>query len=215
MALRTDCGSISLGPEGARLDWSAAQAAKTAGGKCGDGYLIRTLDGKLLVALADGTGSGAEAHETANACLHALSVARAVTLAELFAAAGQRLHGTRGAALALALIDPAQRTVDWAALGDVDGLISPLPPHQGRSTGILQTGGMLGMKVSRIYTQQQAFPPDYLMVLASDGISRRFREMPVPAHMPLQDYLCTCMEAYGKPHDDRTVLAVAHRRRRQ
>ncbi|MBY6067206.1 serine/threonine-protein phosphatase [Leisingera aquaemixtae] len=215
MAVRTDCGSISLGAEGAWLDWSAAQAAKTAGAKCGDGYLFRIVDGKLLVALADGTGSGAEAHETANACLHVLSVAQAAPLPELFEAAGQSLRGTRGAALALALIDPSDGTVDWAALGDVDGVIRPLPPCQDQSTGILQTGGMLGMKVSRIYTQRQAFPPGHLIVLASDGISRRFREMPPPAQMPLQEYVAACMEAYGKPHDDRTVLAIAHRQRRQ
>lgn len=213
MAVSTDGGSIAFEAGGSRIDWAAAQAAKTSESVCGDGYLLRRAGNRLMVALADGVGSGPGAREAANACLEALAAVSFGAIAELFETAHDRLRGTRGAALAVALIDLEKAAVEWAALGDVEGVICGLLPGGNDSVTIMQKGGILGMDSPRVLSQTQPFPPGYALVLASDGVSRRFRQALPNARTPPQEWAAACLGTYGNERDDRTVLAVSHQRR--
>lgn len=213
MAVSADSGSIAF-DTGARIDWAAAQAPKTAGSVCGDGYLLRRTGRRLLVALADGVGSGQGAQAAANACLEALATVSASSISEVFETAHERVRGTRGAALAVALIDPELGAVEWAAVGDVEGVICAPPPESEGSTAILQRGGTLGLQFPGVLPQIQPFPPDHVLVLASDGVSRRFRDALPTARIPPPEWVASCLATYGKDHDDRTVVAVSHQRRR-
>ncbi|UWQ25714.1 serine/threonine-protein phosphatase [Leisingera aquaemixtae] len=213
MAVSADSGSIAFETGGTRIDWAAAQAPKMAGSVCGDGYLLRRSGSRLMVALADGVGSGQGAQAAANACLEALATVSANSIAEVFETAHERVLGTRGAALAVALIDPELAAVEWAAVGDVEGVICALPPDSEGSSAILQKGGTLGVQFPGVLPQIQPFPPNHILVLASDGVSRRFRDALPTARMPPQEWVASCLATYGKDHDDRTVLALSHQRR--
>ncbi|MFY0310527.1 SpoIIE family protein phosphatase [Leisingera sp. D0M16] len=213
MALSAESGSIAFGPGGSQIDWAVAQAAKEGCTACGDGYLLRRDGGRLLAALADGVGSGAEARDAASACLQELAAGSVRGIAELFEAAHRRLQGSRGAALAVALIDPDQAAVEWAALGDVEGVICPLRPDCKDSSTVMQKGGTLGVHFPGVFCQTQKFPPQHVLVFASDGVSRRFRDSLPHAQVPPREWVSSCLGTYGKDYDDRTVLAVAHRRR--
>ncbi len=213
MALSADSGSIDFETGGSRIDWAAAQASKMAGSVCGDGYLLRRAGNRLMVALADGVGSGPGAQDAANACLEALATVSVGDIAELFEAAHDRIRGTRGAALAVALIDPDRAAVEWAALGDVEGVLCALLPGGEDTVPILQKGGTLGVHFPGVLSQTQPFPPDHALILASDGVSRRFRDALPTAGMPPQEWVASCLATFGKDHDDRTVLAVSHQRR--
>ncbi|MEW2915397.1 SpoIIE family protein phosphatase [Leisingera sp. JC11] len=206
-------GSIAFGPGGSQIDWAVAQAAKEGSTACGDGYLLRRAGSRLLVALADGVGSGAEARDAASACLQELAAGSVRGIADLFEAAHGRLQGSRGAALAVALIDPDQAAVEWAALGDVEGVICPLQPGSRESNVIMQKGGTLGVHFPGVFCQTRNFPPQHVLVFASDGISRRFRDALPRMQVPPREWVPSCLGSYGKAHDDRTLLAVAHRRR--
>lgn len=213
MAVSADSGSIAF-DTGARIDWAVAQAPKTAGSVCGDGYLLRRTGRRLMVALADGVGSGQGAQAAANACLEALATVSASSISQVFETAHERVRGTRGAALAVALIDPELGAVEWAAVGDVEGVICAPPPECEGSTAILQRGGTLGLQFPGVLPQIQPFPPDHVLVLASDGVSRRFRDALPTARIPPPEWVASCLATYGKDHDDRTVVAVSHQRRR-
>lgn len=213
MALSAQSGSIALGPGGSQIDWAVAQAAKEGCTACGDGYLLRRAGGRLLVALADGVGSGSEARDAASACLQELAAGSVRGIAELFEAAHGRLKGSRGAALAVALIDTDQASVEWAALGDVEGVICSLRPGSKDSSAVMQKGGTLGVHFRGVLCQMQKFPPQHVLVFASDGVSRRFRDaFPRTPVLP-REWVPSCLSTYGKECDDRTLLAVAHQRR--
>ena len=208
--MKAEGGNIACGAGGSRIDWAVAQAAKAGCTACGDGYLLRRVGGRLLVALADGVGSGPEARDAANACLEELAAGPVRGVAELFEAAHGRLRGTRGAALAVALIDPDQETVEWAALGDVEGIIWQMNPGSTDSSAIMQKGGTLGVHFPGVFCQSQKFPRQHVLIFASDGVSRQFRNGLPLAQVPPQEWVSSCLDDYGREYDDRTILVAAH-----
>ncbi|NVK16110.1 MAG: SpoIIE family protein phosphatase [Rhodobacteraceae bacterium] len=210
MAMNAEGGSIAFDAGGARIDWAVAQAPKSGCTACGDGYLLRRDGGRLLVALADGVGSGPQARDAASACLEELAAGAVRGVAELFEAAHGRLRGTRGAALAVAVIDPDQEVVEWAALGDVEGIICQIQPGSAESAAIMQKGGTLGVHFPGVFCQSQKFPRQHVLIFASDGVSRQFRSALPRAQIPPQEWAASCLGEYGREHDDRTILIAAH-----
>ncbi|WP_442915773.1 SpoIIE family protein phosphatase [Leisingera sp. SS27] len=210
MAVNAAGGSIAFGTGRSRIDWAVAQASKAGCTVCGDGYLLRRAGGRLLVALADGVGSGPHARDAANACLAELAAGPVGGIAELFTAAHARLQGSRGAALAVALIDPGHETVEWAAVGDVEGIICRMQTVSTDSSAVMQKGGTLGVHFPGIYCQSQKFPRQHVLILASDGISRQFRNALPFIQVPPQEWASSCLDEFGRENDDRTILIAAH-----
>jgi hypothetical protein len=88
-----------------QLDWSALHTAARGNRFCGDLCLVEPLGEGWLVAVADGAGRSAPAAQAAETCLEAVSGAGG-DLAMLFARAHAAAREGRGAALAIAILDP-------------------------------------------------------------------------------------------------------------
>ena len=193
-----------LDKHGGSISWAVEQRSKHPGSASGDGYLLRYIGPVLLAAVADGTGSGTAAAKAANQCLRCLSEAERPDLHQIFANVHQALEGTRGAALGVALISPDALTLEWAAIGDIDGV---LRQGSSRSESMIQRGGTLGLSFRGLLPQKRALKPPAVILLVSDGISRSYRSK-LDASESAEDLARNTVLQHGRSNDDAIALAL-------
>ncbi|MEQ3672264.1 SpoIIE family protein phosphatase [Pseudophaeobacter sp.] len=193
-----------LDRQGYSISWAIEHRSKHSGSACGDGYLLRFIGPVLVAAVVDGTGSGTAAAQAANQCLRRLSEAEHPDLRQIFALSHQALKGTRGAALGVALISLESLTLDWAAMGDIDGVLL-----QGRSQtdSVIQCGGTLGLAFGSLLPQRLALQPPATIVLVSDGISASYRSQ-LDGYESAADLAHNTVLQHGRQNDDAIALAV-------
>ncbi|MET9256337.1 ATP-binding SpoIIE family protein phosphatase [Streptomyces sp. NPDC003717] len=145
---------------------------------CGDGWAVRTAgDGDaLLLLMCDGLGHGPLAARAAERARSAFRDSRRTEPAAVLADVHQALRGTRGAAVAVALVDPVARRVRLSGAGNVSALVAT---PDGRST-LPSLPGIVGVQLPRPRTFEAAFQPGAALVMHSDGLSDRWK----PADFP-------------------------------
>lgn len=191
---------------GAQVDWAVKLRSKGGVPHSGDGFLLQREGPVVMAAVADGTGSGIVAHEAATACLDALGKLGIAPIDQCFRTVHTAVAGTRGVALGLSLIDLSQRCLDWSAVGDIDAaLFRPAP--RAECISIIQRGGTLGYQFEGFHRQQHDLSTGDLLLMISDGVSRRFRQSITADHTAVQA-VDTCMSRYGGQDDDAIVLAL-------
>lgn len=191
------------------LSWAAAWRSKTAGLPCGDRHLVRRAGGMIMIAVIDGSGSGARAAAAATSCHAALSaVQNPNRIEECFAAAHQACRDTCGVALGLALIEPSLSKLTWGAVGDIDGLlIRQTPLGRSRRESMLQCGGTVGVHLPPMLSQTHQIGPSDLVILVSDGIRGSYRSWAAPT-LPVTAIAANVLKSHGRADDDAMVLAV-------
>jgi negative regulator of sigma-B (phosphoserine phosphatase) len=209
MAALSEHGQFELNGASGVLAWAATWRPKTDGAQCGDSFLVRRVMGSFLIAAIDGAGSGERAATAAAACREALvELPPQTNLDGYFAAAHQACRGTRGAALALALIEPIARHLVWSAIGDIDGL---LVRHAGakvlRRESILQRGGTIGYRLPGSLCQIHSIAPGDTLIFISDGIRQSFRNAAI-GEAPVREITANIMKHHRRENDDAMVLAT-------
>jgi anti-sigma regulatory factor (Ser/Thr protein kinase) len=174
----------------------------------GDDWMLASENGRHVLMVVDGLGHGpdaAAAARTAKAVLaHSTGSPRA-----LLDAVHHGLRSTRGAAAAVALLQPARRTLAYAGIGNITGVIR----HAQKTRHLISHGGILGHQVSRIHEIDFPFPDDSLLIMHSDGVS---------AHWDLEDYpglearhpgviAAVLYRDHARGRDDVTVAVVRNR----
>lgn len=203
-------GRIEVDGQRFGLSWSVSAAAKRRGEATGDGYLIARTEGRMLIAVVDGSGSGDGAARAAQECLEELTASLCLALAEVFQACHRRLRGTRGAALALAEIafsDPILLT--WASVGDVDGqLMRAAAPGRKKQIGLVQSRGTLGFTYDPVHPQSHPLAVGDMILMTTDGISRKYRDQGIAPQSPA-DLTRSTLARFGRDEDDKLALALA------
>lgn len=198
--------------------WRGVAPTRTpvsAGGICammegetvsGDDFAVRDVNGKTRIVVADGLGHGRGAEEAASEAISIFYEADADSPAGVL----QRMHGglraTRGAAVAIAEIDPGRRSLTYAGLGNISGLV--LGGDRARS--LVSHNGTVGHSVRRIQEFSYELPPDAIVVMHSDGIVSRWtldrytglarHEPAITASLLLRDF--------GRGRDDSTAVVA-------
>src|SRR5438094_10534413 len=109
------------------LDWGVAAVAHPGEAESGDLYLVRSVEGGVLVAVVDGLGHGTEAATAARLAIAALARHAHESPLSLFERTHQALKGTRGAVMSLAFFRRTDPSVIWLGGGNVAGTL--VPPH--------------------------------------------------------------------------------------
>src|SRR4029079_12002493 len=113
-------------------DGAPQASGVSAGGVCGmmegetvsgDDFGIMDVDGRTRVVVADGLGHGHAAREASKAAIEVSRASASESIGHVLEAIHQRLRPTRGAAVALAEIDPGRRALCFAGLGNIAGSI--------------------------------------------------------------------------------------------
>ena len=134
---------------------------------CGDQLGWWTRPDRRRLALADGLGHGAEAHVAAATVMRQLAKDSDETcLAELFARCDRALLDTRGVALSVVDILPAESVIVQAAVGNIRTLLI-----QGSGTKRLGGArGIVGAGFDGLRPERLPIAPGDWLLLFSDGL---------------------------------------------
>lgn len=151
------------------LSVAIARAALNSAERCGDAaHAWQLEDGRTIIAIADGLGHGAEAAEAADAAM--AYVGEHLTLAPLELVAGlhEALAGTRGAAIAVAYVDPAAGRLTHVAVGNIRAGI-----FGWRTTRLDSYPGVVGGGYRRLQATEMPLRRGDVLVLWTDGVDER------------------------------------------
>ncbi|SCG62439.1 SpoIIE family protein phosphatase [Micromonospora coxensis] len=153
--------------------WAAGLTRPITGEQVsGDGYAVRVAEGRHQVLVCDGLGHGPLAGVAAEAALAAFRSAPAAPPATVVQHLHRSMAHTRGAALAVAELDPSAGLLRYAGVGNVVGVV--LGPDGGRK-GLVSLPGIAGHQRPVIREYDYPFPAGATLVMHSDGVVDRWR----------------------------------------
>lgn len=133
---------------------------------CGDAGGWWQLPTRRVLALADGLGHGYAAHHAAQQAMQCIARHGHFSCVDLFAACNDKLLETRGAVLAIALIDQASNMLTLGAIGNIRSILLTPSGHVRLGSG----RGIVGAGYIWSAPDQVLLMPGDTLVMFSDGI---------------------------------------------
>lgn len=173
---------------------------------CGDGWAIAAVGGRHLFMLADGLGHGPVAAEASRAAIDSFMRSAEEPLEEILRIIHDALKPTRGAAVAIASLSPAERLIRFAGVGNISG--SSWGPSGSRS--MVSHNGTLGHTTRRLQEFQYAWNPGDILFMHSDGLSSHWRLDKYPGlHQRHPSVIAaTLWRDHTRDRDDVTVMVA-------
>nr|WP_320775999.1 ATP-binding SpoIIE family protein phosphatase [Streptomyces sp. CRN 30] len=179
----------------------------------GDTWSVRAMNGHgtdaFLLLMCDGLGHGPLAARAAERARSAFRDSRHLSPEAVLADVHQGLRGTRGAAVAIALIDLADQRVRLSGAGNISALVE----SGGSRSALLSMPGIVGAQMPRPRTFDTAFPPGAVLVMHSDGLSERWRSADFPGLFG-QDPAVVAAQILNQAavrRDDAGIVVAVHR----
>jgi serine phosphatase RsbU (regulator of sigma subunit) len=189
-------------------EWAAGLVRPITGEQVsGDGFALRTTDGRRQVLVCDGLGHGplaALATQEAQRVFQAGAWMPPIAFVELL---HRTLGHTRGAALAVAELDHDGGVVRFAGLGNISGTV--LAPD-GSRRGMVSVPGIAGHQKRQVREYEYPLPPGAVVLMHSDGVVDRWNPADYPGlltHSP-QLIAATVLRDAGTRRDDAGVLVA-------
>jgi anti-sigma regulatory factor (Ser/Thr protein kinase) len=172
---------------------------------CGDGYAVRTVDGRRQLMLCDGLGHGPLAAHAAEAAITAFVDAPNGGPKDVLAHLHQRMSHTRGAVVGVAELDTDEEEVRFAGVGNVSAVVC------GQTRRVMVSlPGIVGQQRQDIREFAYPLPAGSLVVMHSDGLTDRWTLDDYPGlaeHTPIV-IAATLLRDAGKRRDDAAVLVA-------
>lgn len=184
------------------MDYHGITRPKPGETVCGDSFVLVEDGGVLVAALADGLGHGPKAAEASTRACGFIRENPHLGPEELITECDRLLAGTRGAALTVVRVDPENRRLVYAGVGNVELLSLCAEPVRPTNTP-----GIVGHRIRRLREQAFTPGPGDLFVMFSDGISSRL-DLTVYRDMAVQEITGNLMQEKAKGHDDATCIAI-------
>ncbi|MFD9587587.1 ATP-binding SpoIIE family protein phosphatase [Streptomyces sp. NPDC059980] len=186
-------------PDGTAETMRSGHDRSTAGRTTSTGQAV-------LVMLCDGVGHGPLARKAAQAAIRAFHTSPAGAPADVMKDIHHGLAATRGAAVAVARIEPDQKRVLFCGVGN----IAATTVTATAKNSLPSVPGTAGHQTRTLRTITSELPAGSALVLHSDGLSERWNPQDLPGlldHRPgvIAGHL---LRSAGKYHDDASV-AVA------
>jgi anti-sigma regulatory factor (Ser/Thr protein kinase) len=175
-------------------------------GVCGDGWTAKSIGDRLLVLLADGSGHGPLAHVAARRASE-IFVERAAGSPEHIAESIHNgLGATRGAAIAIAQIDPHRGQVDFVGVGNISAALI----ERSGVRRMISHNGTAGYLAPRIHAFRYPFQGAATIVLHSDGLTARWDLDQYPGLAVAHPSLISGVlyRDYRRGRDDATIVTV-------
>jgi anti-sigma regulatory factor (Ser/Thr protein kinase) len=173
----------------------------------GDAFAIRNADGRRQVLMCDGLGHGGLAAAAGQEAVRAFVEAPAMPPDALLDVLHRKMNHTRGAAVAIAELDPDARLVRYAGLGNIAGTV--LHPA-GSRRGMVSLPGIAGHQRRQIRQYEYPLDPDSVVLMHSDGVVDRWNATDYPGlllHSP-SVIAATVLRDAGTRRDDAGVLVA-------
>lgn len=137
---------------------------------CGDHWTLVSREDRCALFVVDGLGHGPEAAAAAHAAVAVVEQARDLDAADLMCAVHDALRDTRGAAAAVAVLEPGRESCTFCGIGNIAFKI-----HAGGACrNMVSHNGILGHRVRKFQVFSYPFPRGALCIAHSDGIAPRW-----------------------------------------
>lgn len=137
---------------------------------CGDAWVVRCRDRGIDVMIVDGLGHGRNAAKAATAAMRAFLANGSRSPAQHLDAADSALHGTRGAAMGVAVIDLQRGELTFGGVGNTVAIVMTGDDKQ----QLVSFGGIVGQRRNRSREFSSRWSPESMLIAHSDGINTRW-----------------------------------------
>ncbi len=138
---------------------------------CGDAWAVIEVETRRhVVVVADGLGHGELAAAASSQAIRVAKENYQCSPQEILELMHGALRSTRGAAVAIALLDFNQQLVRFAGVGNIAGrIIAP------ESRSMVSYNGIVGHQIRRLQEFSYPFPQGATLILSSDGLATGWR----------------------------------------
>jgi len=172
----------------------------------GDGWGVKCSADLALLMVVDGLGHGILAAEAAREAERILALTALTSPNAIVEDLHAALKKTRGAAAAVAKIDPAKGLLSFAGVGNVAGTIA----EPNASRGLASHNGTLGHQMERLQSFTCPWNRESILVLHSDGLITRWdlKRYPGIWKKPPSVIAAVLHRDFRRERDDVTVLVA-------
>lgn len=173
---------------------------------CGDGWAVDERGTRSAVLVADGLGHGPDAAAASREAVRVFGTVSTLDPAEVMERLHGALRGTRGAAAAVAAVDPVAGTVRFSGVGNIGASVL----SGGESRSMVSLNGIVGHEARKIREFEYPFPAGSLLVLHSDGLGTRWSLDRYPG-LGARDPLLIAgvlLRDFTRGNDDTTVVVL-------
>ena len=172
----------------------------------GDAWAFREWDGAVVLIVADGLGHGLEAAQASAEAIRAFRNASDLTPVPVLQQVHSALRGTRGAAVAVAHIQVADRRVRYAGIGNISGVIS----RAEKPIFMISHSGTAGYQSPRLQEFSYSLPEGAMVIMHSDGLPTSWKLDTYPGLRPCHPSVVSGVlyRDARRDKDDVTVIAA-------
>lgn len=172
----------------------------------GDVWHVDWRPAGCRIAVIDGLGHGPAAAAAATTARDALAASPDDPPDEALRRCHAALHGTRGAAIAIAAIDLSTARLTFAGVGNVAGR------HHGagRMQHVVSSRGIVGAMLPTIRPVVVELAADWILILHTDGVSDRFDlgDLGDAIDLDAQPLANFILARWGRATDDACVVVA-------
>jgi anti-sigma regulatory factor (Ser/Thr protein kinase) len=188
------------------LAFGVATRPRHAGADNGDAFVIKQWAESALAGVIDGLGHGQFAHHASQAARQYVESHFDLPLDQIFLGVGRVCRATRGVVMALARFDWGQGRLAFASVGNIEARVFP---HTEAFRFAIRRG-VIGLNAPNALVTEHPWPPDYMLVLHSDGLRTHWnwKDFPGLAKQPAPALAQEFLRVLAKEEDDATVIVV-------
>jgi hypothetical protein len=157
---------VSAGDNRKGIEAGGVSVPKSGEEVCGDGWAVACDSDRVRVLVTDGLGHGPQAAEASTRAREVFLDRPRLDLVNLVDLMHAALRPTRGAALAVAEVDPGRDIVRFAGVGNIAAAVLV----GGESRSMVSMHGTVGHDLRRVQQFQYPWPAGALLVMHSDGL---------------------------------------------
>jgi negative regulator of sigma-B (phosphoserine phosphatase) len=185
----------------------AAQWTKAGSAVCGDAYVVLEDGPRLVVALADGLGSGEKAGRSARIAIQGVAEHADAALTDILTYCHYTILAAGGVGVMMALmrLDAAACSMEFSGVGNIRFLA-----HSRQVIQPITRYGYLGVRLPTLQVFRFSYSLGDAFVLHTDGVSSHFHLPDHTRELELGPQLLAerILSKYGKIYDDATVVVV-------
>jgi anti-sigma regulatory factor (Ser/Thr protein kinase) len=176
---------------------------------CGDAWALKRTAERVILIVADGLGHGPDAAAASMEAIRVFRKSLSLAPADIVAEIHGALRSTRGAAVAVAALDPSRKEIRYAGVGNIAGSIVSATGTR----SMVSHNGTAGHEVRKIQQFQYDWPAGALVIMQSDGLQTHWRIDRYPGLVTRDPALIAGVlyRDFTRGRDDVTVLAVRER----
>lgn len=174
--------------------------------ECGDTWAAVESAHGLSVMVADGLGHGPEAATASQAAVEVVQQAPDLPPDQAVQKAHLKLHGTRGAAVAVAHLDTMREELQFAGIGNIAACIV----QNTEARQMMSHNGIVGSNLRKLQLLTSPWTPDALLIMHSDGLGTRWDLNAYPGLSSAHPALIAGVlyRDFIRGRDDVTVLVI-------